>query len=256
MGSFILFCKQTKYRNFVNFRKNSYNCNMTTSTQILRVCSKRMVSATCTRNLTVVTSPLLFKNDTMKYSAVTGTGMSVTRTKNWFKRKYNDIKNSYLQVANRLSEQDVNAAAAMLSSYCIGGVDTKEFFEYFDLPDTFRSWFLVSELHVYMMCNRLMVGQLHDASRVKTVLMKALWEDVMERIKLLADIPAKKRKENIMDLNFEFQAALMMYDCALLNNDDKEIVAALWGRIFLDEPLNGPRLELLLKYVRINMAML
>ena len=75
---------------------------MTTSTQILRVCSKRMVSATCTRNLTVVTSPLLFRNDTMKYSAVTGTGMSVTRTENWFKRKYNDIKNSYLQVANRV----------------------------------------------------------------------------------------------------------------------------------------------------------
>ena len=48
----------------------------------------------------------------------------------------------------------------------------------------------------------------------------------------------------------------MMYDCAFLNDDDKEIVAALWRRIFLDEPLNGPRLELLLKYVRINMAML
>ena len=75
---------------------------MTTTTQILRICSKRMVSATCTRNLTVVTSPLLFRNDTSKYSAVTGTGMSVTRTENWFKRKYNDIKNSYTQVANRV----------------------------------------------------------------------------------------------------------------------------------------------------------
>ena len=80
---------------------------MTTSTQILRVCSKRIVSATCTRNLTVVTSPLLFRNDTMKYSAVTGTGMSVTRTENWFKRKYNDIKNSYLQVANRVRKLDI-----------------------------------------------------------------------------------------------------------------------------------------------------
>ena len=88
--------------NFWKIRENSSNRNMTTSTQILRVCSKRMVSATCTRNLTVVTSPLLFRNDTTKYSAVTGTGMSVTRTENWFKRKYNDIKNSYLQVANRV----------------------------------------------------------------------------------------------------------------------------------------------------------
>lgn len=75
---------------------------MTTCNQILRVCSKRMVSATCTRNLTVVTSPLLFRNDTMKYSAITGTGMSVTRTENWFKRKYNNIKGQYLQVRNRV----------------------------------------------------------------------------------------------------------------------------------------------------------
>ena len=88
--------------NFWKNRKKSSNRNMTTSTQILRICSKRMVSATCTRNLTVVTSPLLFRNDTSKYSAVTGTGMSVTRTENWFKRKYNDIKNSYTQVANRV----------------------------------------------------------------------------------------------------------------------------------------------------------
>ena len=104
-----------------------------------------------------------------------------------------------------MQEGQVQAAGAILSSYCIQSVDTKEFFEYFDLPDTFRSWFLVSELHVYMICNRLMVGQLHDASRVKHCLMKALWEDVMERVKLLADIPTKKRKEYIMDLNFEFQ---------------------------------------------------
>ena len=114
--------------------------------------------------------------------------------------------NSYIYF--QLQEGQVQAAGAILSSYCIQSVDTKEFFEYFDLPDTFRSWFLVSELHVYMICNRLMVGQLHDASRVKHCLMKALWEDVMERVKLLADIPTKKRKEYIMDLNFEFQVNL------------------------------------------------
>jgi len=228
---------------------------MTTSTQILRICTKRVISTTLSRNFTVAANPLLFRNDTLKYGQYAH-GMSVQRTENWFKRKYNELKIEYNSYKNRMDERQVQASGAILSSFCIQAVDTKEFFEYFDLPDTFRSWFLVSELHVYMMCNRLMVGQLHDASRVKTVLMKALWEDVMERIKLLADIPAKKRKENIMDLNFEFQAALMMYDCALLNNDDKEIAAALWRRFFLEESLDPPRLELLLKYVRLNMVML
>ena len=111
----------------------------------------------------------------------------------------------------QLSEQDVNAAAAMLSSYCIGGVDTKEFFDFFDLPDTFRSWFLVSELHIYMICNRLLVGQTYDGNRIKIAVVKSLWEDCLERVKLLADIPGKKKREYMMDLNFEFQVNLV-YD--------------------------------------------
>jgi len=226
---------------------------MANSTQILRICSKRVISTTLSRNFSVAANPLLFRNDTLKCSAH---GMSVQRTENWFRRKFTALKTEYLSYKNRLDEGQVQASGAILSTFCIQAVDTREFFEYFDLPDTFRSWFLVSELHVYMMCNRLMVGELHDAQRVKTVLVKALWEDVLERIKLLADIPAKKRKENLMDLNFEFQAALMMYDCAFLNDDDKEIAAALWRRLFIDEPLDAPRLELLLKYVRLNMVML
>merc|ERR1712241_802165 len=227
---------------------------MTTSTQILRICSKRVISTTLSRNLTVAANPLLFRNETLKYSQASG--LSVARTENWFRRKFNGLKNEYYSYKNRMDEGQVQAAGAILSSYCIQAVDTKEFFEYFDLPDTFRSWFLVSELHVYMILNRLMVGQLHDGERIKNVVVKALWEDVLERVKLLADIPAKKRKEHIMDLNFEFQHALMLYDFAFLKNDDMEIVTALWRRFYLDEPLDGPRLELLLKYFRLNMAML
>ena len=48
----------------------------------------------------------------------------------------------------------------------------------------------------------------------------------------------------------------MSYDCAFLMNDDKEMAAALWRRFFIDEPFDGPRLELLLKYVRLTMAKL
>ena len=93
----------------------------------------------------------------------------------------------------------------MISSYCIGGVDTKEFFEYLDMPDTFRSWFLVSELHIYMICNRLLVGQTYDGTRVKTAVVRSLWEDCLERVRLLTDMPSKKKREYMMDLNFEFQ---------------------------------------------------
>ena len=50
---------------------------------------------------------------------------------------------------------------------------------------------------------------------------------------------------------------MLFYDCAFLSNDDKDLAAVLWRRFYLEEPeLDGPRLELLVKYVRKTMAML
>lgn len=53
-----------------------------------------------------------------------------------------------------------------------------------------------------------------------------------------------------------FQATLIFYDKGLVANDDIELATVLWRRFFeLQEP-DGPRLELLLKYVRQTMSML
>ena len=41
----------------------------------------------------------------------------------------------------------------------------KEFMEAFDMPDTFFSWFLVTELHIWLLGARLMQVQL-SSSRV------------------------------------------------------------------------------------------
>ena len=47
----------------------------------------------------------------------------------------------------------------------------------------------------------------------------------------------------------------MVYDYGALG-DDKELANALWRRFFLMGRPDGPRLELLVKYVRQNLAML
>ena len=64
-----------------------------------------------------------------------------------------------------------------------------------------------------------------------------------------------EQKLNNVHLN-NFQAALMSYDCAYLMNDDKEMASALRRRSFIDEPIDGPRLQLLLKYVILTMTKL
>ena len=104
-----------------------------------------------------------------------------------------------------MTEQELITCGTMLSTHCCQGVNSRDFFEYFDMPDTFVSWFLVSELHIYMLCNRILVGQTAEGQRIKTTIVKSFWYDVLERVKLLADIPSNKRRAKIFDLNEEFQ---------------------------------------------------
>ncbi len=59
-----------------------------------------------------------------------------------------------------------------------------EFYELCALPDTFQSWFLVLQLHVWMLLVRLR----HEGARGKTAqkqLVTFMWEDVENRIRLL-----------------------------------------------------------------------
>ena len=102
-----------------------------------------------------------------------------------------------------MSEQECVTCGTLLSTHCCQGVNSRDFFEYFDMPDTFMSWFLVSELHVYMLCNRILVGQTGEGQRVKSAIVKSFWYDVLERVKLLADIPAKKRRAYIFGASKE-----------------------------------------------------
>lgn len=58
------------------------------------------------------------------------------------------------------------------------------FFDTLALPDTFYSWFVITELHIWMLSVRLMaVGE--DGRIVRNGMMEALWNDVPTRVKYL-----------------------------------------------------------------------
>ena len=114
------------------------------------------------------------------------------------------------------------------------------FFKIFDMPDTFYSWWIVTELHAWMLCVRLAVGNtkgmvcivllifnLHKMfvpSKIVTVIVKdtenhffpeastcrnfmvtELYNDMDAKSKTVADMDRKTRRDVIWDLAEEFK---------------------------------------------------
>jgi len=52
------------------------------------------------------------------------------------------------------------------------------------MPDTFYSWFLVTELHVWMLMVRTM-AEGEEGRYVRNNIVEAMWEDVITRVKKL-----------------------------------------------------------------------
>lgn len=146
----------------------------------------------------------------------------------------------------------LRAAGLLLYENIADGVNYVDFFNEFELKDTFNSWFLITELHVWLLCTRAMEegsDNKEDGRLIRNFLVEAMWADVQSRSKKLgADNPSLKRKQ-IEILSEQFQATLISYDEGLWH-DDKALANALWKRFFEAKCNDFTKLELLVKYVR------
>uniref|UniRef100_A0A1A9WT87 Ubiquinol-cytochrome c chaperone domain-containing protein n=1 Tax=Glossina brevipalpis TaxID=37001 RepID=A0A1A9WT87_9MUSC len=132
------------------------------------------------------------------------------------------------------------------------------FFQEFDMPNTFNSWFLVTELHVWMLLLRAMAegsesGQ--DGRYVRNSIVEAMWGDVNTRAKKLGSINPSQVRGQIEDLSEQFQAALIAYDEGIMF-EDRVLAAALWRRFFAMNCEDYAKIERLVKYVRLQVLML
>lgn len=131
-------------------------------------------------------------------------------------------------------------------------INYNAFFEEFDMPDTFNSWFLVTELHTWMLLTRVMnegpeTGQ--DGRFMRNCIVEAMWADVQVRSKKLSmDNPSAARQQ-VAILSEQFQATLINYDEGLMS-DDKILASALWRRFFEMKCEDYTKLEKLVSYVR------
>lgn len=200
-----------------------------------------------------------------KLSRLTGLPPSVASVKCmgtsgvfWSKDDDDSLANRILnKIFSSTSKYKLRPKGFFLLTQCAQNVDVKEFFTILDMPDTFFSWFLVTELHVWMLSVRLMEeGPLGRSLR--NFVVEALWVDCDGRAKLVGDMSSSARTTMVNDMAEEFQVALFVYDEGLLGGD-MDLAGALWRRFFLSQPLeedeelpppDPEKIELLVKYVR------
>ncbi|CAO1301923.1 unnamed protein product [Diamesa hyperborea] len=150
------------------------------------------------------------------------------------------------------TKSQMRATSVVLYECVADNVNYAEFFQTFDLPDTFNSWFLVTEFHVWMLLMRVMnegseSGE--DGRFMRNCVVEAMWADVTQRArKLGADNPSFTRAQ-IAVLSEQFQATLISYDEGI-SSDDKILASALWRRFFSLKCEDYSKLEQLVKYTR------
>ncbi|XP_076317676.1 ubiquinol-cytochrome c reductase complex assembly factor 1 isoform X2 [Tachypleus tridentatus] len=147
-----------------------------------------------------------------------------------------------------VSKMRLMASAVFLYEACVDDVNVSVFFSRYRFPDTFLSWFLVMELHVWMCLVRVMKeGDKGRFMRNKVV--EAMWKDVDVRLSKLGESSTAKKKEGKQELQNHFQASLFSYDEGLLS-DDKILAAAIWRILFCYSCTSPIFLEELVHYVR------
>nr|XP_012143488.1 PREDICTED: ubiquinol-cytochrome-c reductase complex assembly factor 1 isoform X2 [Megachile rotundata] len=142
----------------------------------------------------------------------------------------------------------------LLYTNTVDNLNYEVFFKDFNMPDTLFSWFLITELHVWMLMARFMA----EGDRGKVVrnnIVEAMWRDVTVRIDKLGFIAGKVKRRQIMDLSYQFNAAILGYDEGILS-DDKVLAGSLWRRYFVSQCNNPEHIEKLLIYVRKQMSIL
>lgn len=120
------------------------------------------------------------------------------------------------------------------------------------MANTFNTWFLITEIHVWMLMVRAMAerdrGQL-----IRNSIVESLWADALTRSKTMAPDDSRLVKKQIEELSGQFQYAIVSYDEGL-TKDDRQLASALWKRFFNSNCDDYEHIELMVKYIRLNVS--
>lgn len=126
-----------------------------------------------------------------------------------------------------------------------------DFVTRFNMPDEFTSWFLISELHAWMLMVRTANEEVQPMG-LRDGVNRMFWDDTIKRMKPL-HLKRSQLYDALEDFGASYRYATVSYDEGL--DDDKVMASALWNRFFRKECEDYEQLALLLKYVRINVSL-
>lgn len=153
----------------------------------------------------------------------------------------------------KYSKWKIKIAALRMYTCCVERIDYEEFFEKCNLPDTLNSWFLVTQLHVWM-CMVRMKQQGREGKYMCRFIVYSMWEDAEQRGKVMG-IDSVTMKKTMRALTEIFYASIFGYDEGIIS-DDRVLSAALWRNLFNMRCDDPRQLELMVEYVRKQMQYL
>lgn len=147
-----------------------------------------------------------------------------------------------------LQRHKLGVSGYLLYESVADNINYNEFFDEFALPDTFYSWFVITEIHVWMLMVRCM-AEGEDGRVMRNSVVQAMWADVALRAKKLGAHNPSGVREQIRQLSEQFQAALIAYDEGL-QSDDITLAGAIWRRLYQQQEANPEHLDCMVKYIR------
>ncbi|KAK4883505.1 hypothetical protein RN001_006824 [Aquatica leii] len=188
-------------------------------------------------------APLYFFTPKKLINCYTTTSISASIPKKSFANKLAE-KFSFFSI----SKTRLKANSYLLFESVADQLNYADIFKRLNLPDTFYSWFVVTELYIWMLMVRYM-AEGEDGKVVRNYVLQALWADVHERSKKLTPTGLVGIKSQIVDLSGQLNAALIGYDEGL-NSSDVVLAGALWRRLYQQKSVDPEHLDMLVKYIR------
>lgn len=97
------------------------------------------------------------------------------------------------------------------------------------------------------------MGERDHSELIRNGIVEAMWQDAVLRTKKLAATKRSTINQQIEEISGQFQYAIVAYDEGLMK-DDKQLASAVWRRFFNADCDNYEHIELIVKYIRMNVS--
>ncbi|XP_050407680.1 ubiquinol-cytochrome-c reductase complex assembly factor 1 [Patella vulgata] len=162
---------------------------------------------------------------------------------------WSKVKNKILGPELTIPKRSLALAGYKMYICITDQLDLEEFVKEINLPDTFNSWVILLDLHVWICMVRLSnMGE--EGKILRQNLVQAMWQDIQKRGKQLGkEVPGGTQRRALQHYNDMLRAYLFNLDEGLLG-DDRVLAGSVWRTVFEKQQVDPEVLALMVHYIR------